>query len=205
MGRENTLKAVHESQRPHYKLFKTLFYIIAADYELTSTGEIRTYGSFVTGMRDVDQRLPYQERRAGRSINEMMEIWHRGGNFRLANAKIDLPLIHQIIQDYLMEFQAYSENYHKGGIRLKDKEKYERTFKYAMRLDEFARQVFNKAVDFKARKDVVVEDLKDLLKTSMVDLLQGTSEKQESPGDYKPLQERVNYSGLSKRKRYGAS
>ena len=205
MAREDILKATPEWQRPHYKLFKTLFYIVGADYELTSTSEIRTFGSFVTGMREIDQRLPYQERRVGRCINDMMEIWHRGGTFRLANAKVDLPLIHQIIQDYLMEFQAYSDNYHKGGIRIKDKDKYERTLKYALRLDEFARQVFNKAVDFKVRNDVKVDDLKDLLKTSMVDLLQGTTEKAESPGDYKPLQERVNYSGLSKRRRYGAS
>lgn len=205
MGRENTLKAVSEWDRPHYKLFHTLFYITAADYELTSAKDIRAFGTFVTGNRDIDNRLPYQERQAGRSINDMMEIWHRGGTFRLSNAKVDLPLIHQIIQDYLLEFQAYSDGFHKGGLHRKDKEKYDRTYKYAMRLDEFARQVFNKAVDLNIRQDAVVGDLKDLLKTSMVDMLSGTKEQQESPGDYKPLQERVNYTALSKRKRYGAS
>lgn len=205
MGKENILKAVPEYQRPHYKLFKTLFYIVAADYELTSASEVRTYGSFITGHREVDQRLPHQTRRVGRCINDMMDIWHRGGTFRLANATADLPLIHQIIQDYLLEFQAYSDGYHKGGLHLKDQEKYNRTLKYALRLDEFARQVFNKAVNFSARKEAVVEDLKDLLKTSMVDILSGSKEKAEAPSDYKPIQERVNYTALSKRKRYGAS
>lgn len=204
MSRENTLKAVREYDRPHYKLFHTLFYITAQDYELTSAGDIRTFGTFITGQRGIDQRLPYQERQAGRCINDMMEIWHRGGTFRLSNSKVDLPLIHQIIQDYLLEFQQYSESYHKGGLQLKDKEKYDRTYKYAMRLDEFARQVFNKAVDIKVHKSTEITDLKDLLKVSMVDMLQGTAEKQESPGDYKPLNERVNYTQLTKRKRYGA-
>lgn len=201
----NALAATSEYHRPHYKIFKTLFYITASDYELTTTEEIRTFGSFITGQRDVDQRLPYQERTVGRSINDMMDIWHRGGTFRLSNAKVDLPLIHQIIQDYLTEFQTYSDNYHRGGIRIKDQDKYDRTYKFATRLDEFARQVFNKAVDFKGRNTAVISSLEDLAKISMVDLLSGDIEKEQSPADYKPIQERVqNYTALTKRKRYGA-
>lgn len=186
--------------RPDWLIGNKLFLISAPAYLMLDEKAVATNGTFHTGDRRRDMQIAKAEEIGWRTILQMYQIWKDKGTIRLRNYDSDIEFIHSTIQAYFLELQDY-ERFHHGGnnaLRVVDNSVYARLMLFAKELDVFAKDVFKMAIT--RRTGVEVKDVS--LDMGMPTPVSAPKQTTKALSDYKPITERIDYSNLTRRKRY---
>lgn len=198
----NATERTPERHTPEYKIFKKVFCVQVANYELVSDKEVQKFGTFTTGDRRMDAQRARMATNAWLCINQMLEIYQGGGEVRLVNYDKDVKIIHGIIQEYLAKYVQWQEAKQRGGLGIHDEEKFRKVGEYCRQLDDFGKLIHTRAstTHRRLREPARVFSREDLLNRSFTDRV--TERDAPRAPDYVPITERINYANLGRKKRY---
>lgn len=201
MENNNALLRQNIRKSPSWLIVKRLFLIKAPYFEMVDEREVRKFGTFSTGDRGADSKIAQGEKMGWRSIGQMLEIWERGSWIEIVHYRTDLPKMNTIIQAYFNEYEIYQAAVTGGGLGTHDKAQYQKLSKFVVKLDEFARFIFNRASGFTPRDIPKFNSARDILETPFIDAINAPNGKRTT-ADYVPIGERINYGKLGGRNKY---
>lgn len=185
-------------------IFEKHFSVRMATVDSLDEDDIGRRGMFTTGYADIDAQAAKRPTTVWRTINEMVELWHDGVEMDLTNGMSDAEKINKIIQEHLADCTRYHQS-QKYGLRREDPKITQQRLEDLRKMDEFARQIYNKVRQH--GKDEEVTGLAKILKESApvigTDVFgQKAVATKRNAADYIPIEERIDYSALKTRKRY---
>lgn len=195
---------ITEKQRPvtaGRQIFSKHFKVVMSTIDATDERMIEMRGAFTTGNAEYDRQAAHRPTSVWRTISEMVEGYLTGVEFTLYNGLKDAEKINKIIQEHLSDCEHY-HRYVLGGLKKEKKEITSERLAELKQLDEFGKYIYNKVKRFgnlEAPTENVYngKDFRPLLSEGGVAPNSG-----ENLPDYVPIEERISYGALGKRKRY---
>lgn len=185
-------------------LFTKPFTVTMIETDAIDEGDIAARGTFTTGFSDIDRQMHNRQTTVWRTIAEMVDLWHEGVEITLTNGIEDADKINTIIQEHLGDCEDYHRSF-LGSIRTEPRETTEARLRELKLLDEFGRGIYNKVRSFgKVKYDEAFEKIDKATAPLLGSNPFGgvTETDYRNAGDYRPIEERIDYSGLSGRRRY---
>lgn len=194
----------HKPKTAGELIFDKHFSVRMSVMDSLDENDIAQRGIFTTGYADIDAQAAKRPTVVWRTIAEMVELWHDGVEMDLVYGMKDAEKINKIIQEHLSDCTRWHQS-QVHGLRREDPEITQRRLEDLRKMDEFARQLYNKVRQH--GKDEEVTGLAKIIKDSGPVI--GTDPfgqksvfAKKSAADYIPIEERIDYSVLKKRKRY---
>ncbi len=185
-------------------IFDKMFSVRMSVVDAMDENDVHSRGMFTTGYADIDAQAAKRPTVVWRTIAEMVELWHDGVAMELVNGMVDAEKINKIIQEHLADCTRWHQS-QQYGLRREDPSVTQQRLEDLRKMDEFARQIYNKVRQH--GKDDNVTGLAKVIKSAAPAIgLDPFGQKavvsKRSAADYIPIEERIDYDVLKKRKRY---
>ncbi|EBW9734656.1 hypothetical protein NRE35_004338 [Salmonella enterica] len=194
-------KDADQKHRAWWKIKNKRFLVQIPSYLIPRDDEYAAFGSFTTGSREADRIMAAAEERIWLPLIDLINIWIKGGAFTFLNPQKDIPVIHQILQDHISDFEVAEQKFN-AGIYNEDEEVMNNRRRDMLELDEFAREIYKKAYHRDIPEDSPFKGLQRFLSPfEKIDLASAKSSRTPPP-KYESVVNKVDYSALRNRRKY---
>lgn len=127
-------------------IFDKMFSVRMSVVDAMDENDVHSRGMFTTGYADIDAQAAKRPTVVWRTIAEMVELWHDGVAMELVNGMVDAEKINKIIQEHLADCTRWHQS-QQYGLRREDPSVTQQRLEDLRKMDEFARQIYNKSVN----------------------------------------------------------
>lgn len=180
-------------------LFTKYFNVEMYEYDAVDENMVGARGSFTTNNSAVDMAMSKRRTRVWRTIDQLLDLYHAGAEFRMVEGLKAIQKMHEIIQEHISDVENYTRSM-RSSMHMEDPAITQERLRDLQSLDELGRVLYNRVRTSKMPE--VASIFKGYIDASPTLIKPVTPAHIQRTADYVPVTERIDYSVMRRRNNY---